>query len=99
MGAFGAFAQSPAFFRSVSLLEERAMCAATPRFRTPGVIAAELERPLHSVLYVLRTRPHIRPAARAGRLRLYDREALDLVRVELAAIAARRGATKGVSCA
>jgi hypothetical protein len=42
------------------------------------------------VLYVLRTRPHIRPAANAGRLRLYDRDAVDLLRQELTTIDARR---------
>lgn len=38
----------------------------------------------------LRTRPHIRPAARAGTLRLYRCEALALVRHELNAIDARK---------
>lgn len=66
-----------------------------PRLRTPGVIAADLLEPLHRVLYVLRTREHIRPAARAGRLRLYDREAVAMVRHELNAIDARRGSRKG----
>jgi len=66
-----------------------------PRLRTPGVIAANLGEPLHRVLYVLRTRNHIKPAARAGRLRLYDREAVAMIRHELTAIDARRGETKG----
>ena len=61
-----------------------------PKLRTPGVLAAELGEPLHRVLHVLRSRPHIRPAARAGRLRLYDREAAALVRHELNSIDARR---------
>ena len=60
-----------------------------PRMRTPGVIAAHLGEPLHRVQYVLRTRSHIRPAARAGRLRLYDREAVAQIRHELNSIDAR----------
>lgn len=45
--------------------------------------------PLHCVLRVLATRPYIRPAARAGTLRLYDRRAVAMVRHELNAIDAR----------
>lgn len=62
-----------------------------PNLITPGVIARELRLPLHRVLHVLRTRPHIRPAARAGTLRLYDAQAVAMVRHELHAIDARRG--------
>ena len=58
--------------------------------RTPGVLAAALDVPLHRVLYVLHTRAHIAPSARAGRLRLYDREAVALIRHELNAIDAWR---------
>ncbi len=66
------------------------------RLRTPGVLAADLDVPLHRVLYVLRTRGHIRPSARAGCLRLYDREAVALIRHELNAIDARQeGGTDG----
>ena len=61
-----------------------------PRLITPGVIATELHAPLHRVLRVLATRPHIRPSARAGTLRLYDRRAVAQVRHELNAIDARR---------
>jgi hypothetical protein len=61
-----------------------------PKLITPGVIAAELGEPLHRVLHVLATRQHIRPAARAGTLRLYDKRAVAMVRHELNAIAARR---------
>ena len=67
----------------------------TPKLRTPGVLAEDLGQPLHRVLYVLRSRPQIRPAAVAGRLRLYDRDALEAIRVEIARIDARRGG-KGV---
>lgn len=63
-----------------------------PKLRTPGVLASDLGEPLHRVLYVLRTRTHIRPAARAGSLRLFDRTAVALVRHELHAIDARRSA-------
>jgi hypothetical protein len=67
-----------------------------PKLRTPGVLAAALGEPLHRVLYVLRTRPHIQPTANAGRLRLYDRDAVDQVRHELATIDAR-GAKGGTA--
>ena len=61
-----------------------------PAFRTPGVIAASLGKSLTRVQYVLATRDHIRPSATAGKLRLYDREAVAMIRHELAAIDARR---------
>ena len=64
--------------------------AIAPRLRTAGVLAKHLGQPLHRVQYVLRTRRHIRPAAYAGRLRLYDREAVARIRHELNAIDARR---------
>ena len=69
-----------------------------PKLRTPGVLATDLDEPLHRVLYVLRTRRHIAPSARAGQLRLYDREAVALIRHELNAIDARRDDAKGVEC-
>jgi hypothetical protein len=61
-----------------------------PTLRTPGVIARELGVPIHRVVHVLATRQHIRPTARAGTLRLYDRDAVAMVRHELNAIDARR---------
>jgi hypothetical protein len=64
--------------------------SSVPRLLTPGVIASELHERLHRVLHVLATRQHIRPAARAGTLRLYDRRAVAMVRHELNAIDARR---------
>jgi hypothetical protein len=64
--------------------------SSTPQLITAGIIAAELHEPLHRVLHVLATRLHIRPAARAGTLRLYDRRAVAMVRHELNAIDARR---------
>lgn len=66
------------------------MTTAVPSLLTPGRLAAELGVPLHRVLHILRTRDHIRPRARAGRLRLYSRDTLALLRHELNAIDARR---------
>ena len=65
------------------------------RLRTPGVLAADLDVPLHRVQYILQSRDHIKPSARAGRLRLYDREALALIRHELNSIDARRAGREG----
>jgi hypothetical protein len=61
-----------------------------PQLLTPGRLAAALGAPLHRVLHVLATRQHIRPSARAGTLRLYDHQAVAMVRHELSAIDARR---------
>ena len=63
---------------------------AVPILLTPGRIAEEVGESLPRVLYVLATRRHIQPAARAGTLRLYHREAVAMVRHELTAIDARR---------
>ncbi len=60
-----------------------------PQLITPGKIAVDVKQPLHRVLHILRTRHHIRPAARAGILRLYRRAAIAQVRHELNAIDAR----------
>lgn len=64
--------------------------SALPRLRTPGVIARELGESLQRVQYVLRTRSHIKPTALAGRLRLYDRHVVAMVRHEINAMDARR---------
>jgi hypothetical protein len=40
---------------------------------------------------VLCSRQHIHPAAMTGRVRLYDRDALEAIRVELARMDARLG--------
>ena len=63
-----------------------------PKLITPGVIATELGVPLHRVLNILATRSHIRPSARAGTFRLFDRAAVAMVRHELSAMDARRAA-------
>jgi hypothetical protein len=60
-----------------------------PQLITPGIIAQELGERLHRILYILRTRKHIRSVARAGRLRLYNSRAVAMVRHELNAIDAR----------
>jgi len=61
-----------------------------PTARTVGRIAAELGVPVHRVTYVLRTRPEIRPIARAGHARVYDAAAVDAVRRALRRIEAAR---------
>lgn len=61
-----------------------------PVLITPGIIARDGGHSLTRVLYVLRTRPDIRPSARAGMIRLYDRHAVKQVIEELMAINARR---------
>ena len=62
-----------------------------PALRTPGVIAQELGIPLHRVQYILRTRRFITPSARAGRLRLYDSQAVALLRQALREVSGRKG--------
>lgn len=62
-----------------------------PILLTPGIIARQLDEPLHRVLYVLATRPHIAPSARAGRLRLYSKENVVQISDALKAIDARFG--------
>jgi hypothetical protein len=57
------------------------MATVTPRLRTPGIMAKELHVPLHRVVHVLTTRKHIQPSARAGTLRLYDRNAVQSLRI------------------
>ena len=64
--------------------------ASPPQLLTTGRLATELDESLHRILYVLATRPHIRPRARAGTIRLYGRDAIALLRHELNAIDARR---------
>jgi len=69
--------------------------AQEPQLITPGAIARKLDQPIHRVLHVLATRPAIRPAARAGRIRLYDRDAVEQVRLEIARIDVMHAAAEG----
>ena len=73
-----------------------AQTGSIPSLLTPGRLADEVGAPLHRVLYVLHTRLHIQPVARAGTLRLFDRAAIAKIHHELHAIDARR-CRKGVS--
>jgi len=66
-----------------------------PKLLTPGRIAEVLGAPLGRVTYVLATRRHILPAARAGNFRLYNREGLMQIQHELHTIDARRGGKAG----
>ena len=63
--------------------------APVPLLITPGIIARDIGQTLARVTYVLRTRSHIQPSARAGTIRLYDRKAVAQVQRELDAIDAR----------
>lgn len=65
-----------------------------PTLTTAGVMAGLLKVPLHRVLHILATREHIRPAAKAGTLRLYDRRAVAQVRHEINSQDAQRAARK-----
>jgi membrane protein YdbS with pleckstrin-like domain len=69
--------------------------APLPTLITSGVIADRLRVPLHRVQHVLTSRPHIRPVARVGTLRVYDRQAIAMVRHELTAMDARRAEREG----
>jgi hypothetical protein len=61
-----------------------------PRLATPAEVARVLGVPLHRVLYVLRSRPHILPRAIAGAARCFDDDAIARVRHEVNSIDARR---------
>jgi hypothetical protein len=64
-----------------------------PQLRTLGILAAEVERPLPQVEYIVRTRG-IQPVARAGTLRLFDARAVEAVREAIREMEER----EGVSC-
>jgi DNA-binding transcriptional MerR regulator len=49
---------------------------------TVGVIAERLGVPIHRVAYLVRSR-NLQPTARAGRLRVFDDAAVELIRREL----------------
>lgn len=66
-----------------------------PHLNTVGRIARRLGVPVHRVEYIIQSRA-IAPVAFAGRLRLFDREAVARIRHELNTIDARRlQSTKG----
>jgi len=68
-----------------------------PKLVTVGVLAAELGVPVDRICRILRSRPHIRPRAYAGNVRLFDNEAFSQIRHELDRIDARRkGVRQGV---
>ena len=71
------------------------MIESAPKLITLGVIAERIGVPLHRVRHVLATRPHIKPAARAGTLRLFHANAVAQVRYEITLIDARRSGCKG----
>ena len=60
-----------------------------PKLITPGVIADQVGKSLQRVQYILATRPHIRPVAKAGRIRLYESKAIEQVREALSGIERR----------
>ena len=62
-----------------------------PVLNTSGKLARLLNVPLHRVVYILNTRRGIAPTALAGRVRLYDSQALAQIRYELNLQDARRG--------
>jgi len=70
------------------------MMDSPPRLVTVGVIASELGVPVERVCRILRARPHIRPRAFAGNVRLFDNAAVAQVRYELNLIDARREAMR-----
>jgi hypothetical protein len=51
-----------------------------PKLVTVGVIASELGVSVDRVCRILRSRPHIRPKAYAGNVRLFDNTAIAQVR-------------------
>ena len=63
--------------------------------QTTGDIAEALGVPHHRVLYIIQTR-HIEPSARVKHYRLFDPEAVETIRVELAQIADERPVVAGV---
>ena len=62
---------------------------------TVGEIARRLGAPLHRVEYILRTRRQVRPAARAGKTRIYSEDDLQFIASELRRIDAENGAGDG----
>ena len=69
------------------------------RLNTTGLIAERLQVSPSRVGYVIATRPHIQPAAIAGRVRLFRESAVAQIRHELNAIDARRDASSDAEIA
>lgn len=65
-----------------------------PELNTLGKVAQHLRVPVHRVQYIVRSRPHLRPAATAGRLRLFDDKTIEQIANELRNIDSK-GATNG----
>ena len=63
-----------------------------PRLLTVTLIAERLGVPLQRVQNVIANRPHIRPRALAGNTRIYDAEALAMLRHEISKQDAQRAA-------
>ncbi len=72
------------------LTDERRARSSPRKLLSVGQIASKLGVPFHRVRYVLDTRPYIQPAARCGIARVFDREAVKLIRHQLKGIEARR---------
>ncbi len=66
-----------------------------PQLLTARLIGERLGVPAPRVLYVLRARPGIRPAARAGAVRVFRDAAVEAVAAELREIEARRQMREG----
>lgn len=60
-----------------------------PSLYTVGRIARHLQEPIHRIEYVLTTRRGIEPAARAGRLRLFNSAQVEQIRRAIAEIDVR----------
>lgn len=66
------------------------MAAEPVQLVTSADIALRLGQPLRRVQWILSTRPHIRPAAVAGAVRVYSTAAIALVQDEIDAMKAKR---------
>ena len=66
-----------------------------PELNTLGKVAQHLQVPVHRVQYVLRSRPHLQPAATAGRLRLFDDETIEQIAKELQTIDSKGATANG----
>ena len=60
---------------------------------TVGAIAGRLNKPVHVIEHLLRTR-NIPPAGRAGRYRVFNEDAVGRIAQELRAIDARKGGAR-----